>query len=330
MKSWFGRITEMSRKKAMPVLSFPSASLMGVSVKQLISDSSLQAEGMRAIANRCDTLASLSMMDLSVEAEAFGSTIRVDDHEVPTVYGSIVSTEEDVDNLAVPAVGAGRTGLYVDAIRRACGLIVDRPVFAGSIGPFSLSGRLMEMEEIMVNCYMEPDMVHKCLAKATQFLVDYCIAYRDAGADGIVMAEPAAGILSPALAEDFSNAYVKQIVDAVQTEEFAVIYHNCGNTLPMIDLIKEIGAYAYHFGNAVDMADILRAAPPDMVVLGNVDPSSQFRNGTPESVYAKTAEILAKCAAYPNFVISSGCDVPPSSPWGNIDAFFRAVEDFYT
>ena len=36
----------------------------------------------------------------------------------------------------------------------------------------------------------------------------------------------------------------------------------------------------------------------------------------------------ARCK-YPNFVISSGCDIPPASKWENIDAFFKAVDEFY-
>ena len=44
-----------------------------------------QAEGMKIIADSCPTAASVSLMDLSLEAEAFGSTIRVSDDEVPTV-----------------------------------------------------------------------------------------------------------------------------------------------------------------------------------------------------------------------------------------------------
>ena len=44
------------------------------------------------------------------------------------------------------------------------------------------------------------------------------------------MAEPLAGLLSPDLAQEFSADYVKQIVDAVQDDNFLVVYHNCGNT----------------------------------------------------------------------------------------------------
>jgi len=329
MKKWFEELLAAPTKKAMPVLSFPSTSLMDITVGELINDSALQAKGMKMIADRCNTAAAVSMMDLSVEAEAFGATIRTEDHEVPTVIGSIVNDEDDADNLKVPAIGAGRTGLYVEAIQKACELITDRPVLAGVIGPFSLSGRLMDMTEIMVNCYAEPDMVHTTLAKATEFLIAYCNAYKAAGANGIVMAEPAAGLLSPDLIHEFSTPYVKQIVDAVQTEDFAVVYHNCGNVVQLIDAIKTIGAYGYHFGNAIDMEELMSIIPSDMIAMGNVDPAGEFKNGTPESVYEKTTDVMKKCTKYPNFVISSGCDIPPLAPWDNIDSFFRAVADFY-
>lgn len=329
MKQWFSQLTAMEKKKAMPILSFPAISILGISVRELISDSSLQAKGMKLIADKCDTLASVSLMDLSVEAEAFGSAIKVDENEVPTVVGKIVSSEEDVENLKIPRIGAGRTGLYIEAIKEACDIITDRPVFAGVIGPFSLSGRLMDMTEIMVNCYIEQDMVHKCLDKVTDFLIEYINAYKNAGANGIIMAEPAGGLLSPQLIDEFSTPYVKKIVDAVESENFAIIYHNCGNTIPLFNSIRKIGASAYHFGNAIDISDMLALAPADMIIMGNIDPSSQFRNGKPDSVYAKTMELLNKCGANPNFIISSGCDIPPLSPWDNIESFFKAVSDYY-
>lgn len=330
IKQWFKDLLDADQKKAFPILSFPCVQLLGITVNELITDSSLQAKGMKAVADRCDTAASVSMMDLSVEAEAFGSTIRTDNHEVPTVVGSIVNSMEDAKSLEVPAVGAGRTGLYLEAMKKSCELIKDRPVFAGVIGPFSLAGRLIDMTEIMVNCYVEPEMVHETLKKATAFLIDYCKAYKTTGVAGIVMAEPAAGLLSPDLIEEFSTPYVKQIVDAVQDDSFAMVYHNCGNTVPLIDSIQKIGAFAYHFGNMIDIEDILQVVPDDMIVMGNIDPAGQFRSGTPESIYDETTVLLERCSKYKNFVISSGCDIPPLASWDNIDSFFKAVADFYS
>lgn len=330
MKQWVSSLIETKQKPPIPILSFPCVQLLGISVKDLISDSTLQAKGMKAVADRIPSGAAVSLMDLSVEAECFGSVIRVSDDEVPTVIGSVVNEPEEAENLQVPAVGAARSGLYVKAIEEAVTLIQDRPVFAGVIGPFSLAGRLMDVSETMIYCYDEPEMVHTVMEKATEFVIRYCRAYQDAGANGVMIAEPLAGLMSPKLAQEFAHPYAKQVIAAVQDEHFAVIYHNCGdNVALMAKDIYEMGAAGYHFGDAIRLADMLPDAPADALVMGNVSPSREFRNGTAASMEAAVRQVMEECSEYPNFLISSGCDIPPLSPWENIDAFFDAVNNMY-
>ncbi len=329
MKTWLEDMKNAPHKKAIPVLSFPSIQLMDISVKTLISDSDLQAKGMKLVADRVPSAASVSMMDLSVEAEAFGAQAIVSDDEVPTIHGAIITDEDEAEALEVPAVGAGRTGLYIEAIEKACRLITDRPVFAGVIGPYSLAGRLLDVSEVMILCYEDPDMVHTVLEKTTSFLIDYMNAYKKTGAAGVVVAEPLAGLLSPSLMEEFSAPYMKKIVDAVQTDEFLVIYHNCGDAIAnLVDGIVSCGAAAYHFGNAVDMKVMLKKMPDDVVVMGNIDPAGEFKDGTVESITKATKDLLDRCSMHKNFVPSSGCDIPPMAKWENIDAFFRTVEEY--
>ncbi len=331
MKQWCADQIAATRKKALPVLSFPAVQMMGVSVRDLIGSSDYQAEAMRLVAERVESAASVSCMDLSVEAEAVGSEIVVSDEEVPTVIGSIITEDSDPDDLAVPSVGAGRTGLYLEAIEKVVAQIDDRPVLAGIIGPFSLAGRLMDVSEIMVLCYEEPELVEAVLDKCTDFLVDYAKEYKRIGANGVVMAEPLAGLLSPALVDEFSSPYVRRVVSAVQDDSFAVVYHNCGGgAVKSIDSILSTGASAFHFGNAIEMSEVMPHIPSDCLALGNVDPAGELKNGTPGSIREKTLEILGKCSKYPNFVISTGCDIPPMAPWENIDAFFGAVDEFYS
>ena len=45
MREWLDAMRESPVKKAMPVLSFPAVQLMGISVRELISDSEAQARG---------------------------------------------------------------------------------------------------------------------------------------------------------------------------------------------------------------------------------------------------------------------------------------------
>ena len=331
MKAWKKNLIAAKTKKAMPVLSFPCVSLMDITVEQLTSSAELQAKGMKMVADRSPTSAAVSMMDLSVEAEAFGSKAHFMPGEVPTVKEALVTTPEEAEALKVPAVGAGRTGNYVEAIRQACDLITDRPVFAGVIGPYSLAGRLMGVSNIMIQCYDEPEAVHLVLQKATDFLVKYVLAYKAVGAHGVVIAEPLAGLLSPALSEEFSEPYVRQMAQAAQSDDFLVIYHNCGNNTPvMLESILRTGCDGYHFGDAITMADLVSQVPEDLLVMGNISPSAQFLNGTPESIRETTLKVMAACCPnHPNFVISSGCDIPPMSPWKNIDAFFAAVDEYY-
>ena len=302
MRLWLRDQISAKTKKAMPVLSFPGGRLIGVSVEELVKDGHLQAMCMESIAEKYPRMGiAVSLMDLSVEAEA----------------------------LRIPAVGEGRTGECIRGIREACEQITDRPVFAGMIGPYSLAGRLLDMTEIMILCYEDPDMVTTVLEKVTGFLISYAKALKQAGANGILLAEPAAGLLSPALIREFSTPYVKQIREAVEDETFLVMYHNCGNVVPQMNQIREVDAAAYSFGNAIDMEKALQAIPSDRIVVGNIDPAGILRNGTPETVRRETMQLLERCSVYPNFIISSGCDIPPMTPFENIDALFDAVREFY-
>lgn len=329
MNKWLQEIRKKENKRAMPVLTFPAVQLLDISVAQLISQSDLQVKALKMIHDRCHPLAIMGFMDLSVEAEAFGAQIRVREDEVPTVIGSLIHDEHEADALQIPEVGTKRTGLYIETIRKAKQEIRDCPVFAGCIGPFSLAGRLLDVTEAMIYCYDEPDMVHTVLDKVTEFLIQYIQSYKDAGADGVFMAEPLAGILSPALCDEFSSQYVKKIVDALDDDNFIVGYHNCGNnTLKMVDSLVSMGCRLYHFGNAISIKEMVEKIPQDVIVMGNIDPV-HLKDASQEDIIKETSQLLEEIGDVENFIISSGCDIPPLAKWENIDAFMKVAQDFY-
>ena len=103
----------------LPILSYPGGQLIGTSIGQLVKDSKLQAMAMKAVAERTNSAASVSFMDLSVEAECFGAQLAFSDDEVPTVTHSVVTSPEEIDSLEVPAVSSCRAPVYVEAVRIA-------------------------------------------------------------------------------------------------------------------------------------------------------------------------------------------------------------------
>lgn len=330
MHKWLEEVKTSPVKKPMPIMSFPAVQLLDIGVDELLSDSKLYAQGMKAVADRTDSLASVSFMDLSLEAEAFGAQIKYVEGEVPTVVGTLIEDEAAAEALQIPSVHSGRLDICFDGMKQALELIDDRPVFAGIIGPFSLAGRLVDVNKAMLYCKKKPELLHTVLRKVTDFIIAYAKEYKTIGANGVAMAEPLAGLLSPKLAAKFSEPYVREIAEALKDENFIVIYHNCGNAvLKQAESIYSTNCDAYHFGNAIDMAAMMEVTPSDIISMGNIDPAEQFTNGTPDSIREATLEVMEKCCKYPNFVISSGCDIPPGAKWENIDAFFAAAKEFY-
>lgn len=318
-----------NKNKTVPILSFPSTQLLGITVRELISSSDMQVKGMQAIAEKCSVGASLNMMDLSVEAEAFGAKIRFYDDDIPAVEKGIIEDIADAESILVPEVGAGRTSICIDGVKKAKEKITDIPVFCGVIGPYSLVGRLFDMTELMMECFDSPDEVKILLSKATEFIIKYIKAFKSVGADGVIMAEPAAGLLSPSLAEEFSMPFVQQIFNEINSDDFIIFYHNCGNAAgDMLDMIAELNADIIHLGNAINLKKAIEELPKDKIIMGNVNPVL-FRTGTPDDIRADVQRVFDECSAYENFMISTGCDVPAASKWENIEAYFEKVNELY-
>lgn len=328
MKEWMQGLINSDKRYALPVLTYPGLGLANKTVMEVITDGKAQFDCINSLAEKYPSAATVTIMDLSVEAEVFGSPIKFSDNEVPTVTTRIVEDEDSAKTLKVPKVGEGRTGVYLKAAELASQNITDRPVFGGHIGPYSLAGRLFDMTEIMVAAMLEPETVEIILDKCTEFLIEFSKGFKAAGANGVIIAEPAAGLLSPEMCRDFSSKYVKKIVDAVQDENFMVILHNCGNTKLLVPHMLATGAMGYHFGNAVNMLDIMPQIPEDRIAFGNIDPASVFKGGTSEEMKSKTLQLLKDMKPFRNYVLSSGCDVPPGTPLENVEAFYSALKEF--
>ncbi len=327
MKEWITDVIRNPKTVAVPVMTHPGIELIGHSVREACCDGQIHYEAIKALADKYPTAAATVIMDLTVEAEAFGAQIHFTEDAVPAVIGHLLNNADDIRALEVPSLKAARVPAYLKANLLSARNITDRPVLGGCIGPFSLAGRLYDMSEIMVLIYADPDAAHCLLSKCTKFILKYCQALKLTGVQGVVMAEPAAGLMSDDDCKRFSSDYVKYIVGMVQDDNFSVVLHNCGNTGHCTKAMVATGSAVYHFGNKCDMRQVIKDVPPTALAMGNVDPVSMFKEGTPEKMYEYTTLLISDMKAYPNFVLSSGCDTPPHTPMANIDAFFKALDD---
>lgn len=328
MRKWIADVIAKKQVAAIPIMTHPGIELIGHSVREAVTDGQIHYESIKALADKYPTAGATVIMDLTVEAECFGARIAFEEDAVPAVVGHLLNDVDDIRNLRVPSIGSGRIREYLKANLLAARNITDRPVFGGCIGPFSLAGRLYDMSEIMVLIYQNPEAADVLLEKCTEFILKYCMALKETGVSGVVLAEPAAGLMSDEDCGRFSSVYVKKIVDAVQDDCFSIVLHNCGNTGQCTNAMVMTGADIYHFGNKIDMVEAVKGVPADALAVGNLDPVLKFKDATSDEMYRCTMELLEATKDYPNFVLSSGCDTPPMTPFANIDAFFKALKDF--
>jgi uroporphyrinogen decarboxylase len=88
------------------------------------------------------------------------------------------------------------------------------------------------------------------------------------------------------------------------------------------------GARGLHFGNRVDMKEVLTEVPSNIIVFGNLDPVGVFKSSTPAQVAGETRKLLELTRDFPNFVLSSGCDIPPGVSLDNINAFYDTLKEY--
>lgn len=328
MKSWIAQQIENKTRISIPIMTHPGIEMIGKTVKEAVQNGDVHANAIKKLTEVFPSAATTVIMDLTLEAEAFGCQIEFQENDMPHILGRLVTCAEDIENLKVPDLNAGRMQEYLKANRLTVAFGIEKPVLAGVIGPFSLAGRLYDVSEIMMACYIEPDAIMLLLDKCTEFIIKYCRELKAIGCSGVVVAEPAAGLLSNEDCQMFSSEYVKRLVDELQDETFTVILHNCGNKGHCTDAMLYTGANAYHFGNAIDMVETLKYCPKDKLIMGNVDPVGVMKMLTPTEIKSYISDLLNRTAEFDNFVLSTGCDLPPHVPAGNVEAFFNALVAF--
>lgn len=328
INEWARQIIASKERIAIPIMTHPGIELINKTVSDAVQNGEIHAAAIKKLGETFPSVASTVIMDLTLEAEAFGCRIEFPKDDMPHIIGRLVSSSDEIEKLQVPDLSAGRVSQYLKANKLTVMSNIDKPVFGGVIGPFSLAGRLYDMSEIMMACYIDPNAIGILLQKCTNFIVNYCEELKRIGCSGVVVAEPAAGLLSNEDCKKFSSVYIKQLVDKVQDDSFMIILHNCGNKGHCTEAMLETQAAAFHFGNAIDMIETLKICPKDKLIMGNLDPVGVLKLSSPKEIKRITSDLLKRTAEFDNFILSTGCDLPPRVPFENIWALYDALNEY--
>jgi uroporphyrinogen decarboxylase len=314
------RITRSGRTWVAPLIGYPGARLTRTSVSENLLEAAVHLRSLQALYDRWRMDIVFPMMDLSVEAGALGLPVRFLDNAPATVVEHPVTSRDDLDRLRrVDILSDARLQGFLDVIQGMRSF--DAPLVASYVvGPFSLASLLMGASRAAMATVRDPALLHEVLSFATDVVASYACRTRDSGAELVVILEPSGVLLSPESFRVFSGAYVEQLVERISAP---CVLHVCGDSSPLLAAMVACGVQGLSLDSPVDLAAAAAGLPESVLLIGNVAPV-EVMGGIDEAAVIQTVRSLRESmAGYPNFVLSTGCDLPVNTPWENIDHLMR-------
>ncbi|NLE36990.1 MAG: methylcobamide--CoM methyltransferase [Pirellulaceae bacterium] len=316
---------EVDRPRVVPLAGFPGVQLTDSTIKQNMFNAELQARSIYKLMERVRPDAAFTMMDLSVEAGALGLPVRFPLDESATVEMHPVKTVADLDQYkVVDPMYDGRVWVFVETVRLLKKLL-DMPIGVYVSGPFTLAGLMMGANDIALAAIDIPEVVQAAVNFCEHVVIEYAKQLQRAGADVICVLDPTAMMLSPPMFWEFAGKSIRNVFRHLDTR---TILHVCGNTSHLIEKMCDTGAHGLSLDSLVNLPAIAPRVKKDVVIIGNVDPVTVMLQGKPRDVRGATLELMEAMRGYDNFLMSTGCDLPPETPLENIEELVRTAQGF--
>lgn len=320
------------RRLVAPLIGFPALKITGATIKLAQQNYGEHFKVMQAIQDTFKPDAIFPLMDLSVEANAIGRFTVFPKQESAIVVKDDFSLS-DIEKLeAIDISFDSRVNAYVETLRLMKNKLTPSILRGAYVtGPYTLSALLMGAEDAAISTILKPDELHKICILSTKKILDYVELLISAGAQIICILEPSAVMLGPAHFEQFSVKYVRKITDLCNQSGVISVYHICGNTMHLVEMMSEAGVDAISLDSAevgVDLPAVAKKISEDIIIIGNLSPIGSILKGTPDNVHKEVNELLKSMEPYSNFILSTGCDLPLETPVENITAFMKAARSY--
>jgi [methyl-Co(III) methanol-specific corrinoid protein]:coenzyme M methyltransferase len=267
--------------------------------------------------------------DLCIEAEALGCEINVYAHSedllYPTIKKKLIHNESEMDILLPENLAEkGRIPLLCEAIRMIRDDIgAEVPIGTYVLGPFTLAGQIMELNDLLKLSFKKPEKVGRLLDLLADAIIIVAGEMERAGADFITVREMGAtsDVLSPRVFKNLILPYLQKIFSKLTVPS---VIHICGKTNDIVPFMAESGAKALSVDQKNDLAESRKKLGSEALIFGNYDPYNVLVSGTEDLV----RQTIRRCLDDGASAIWPGCDIWPTVPGENIRAMMDEVQKY--
>jgi MtaA/CmuA family methyltransferase len=225
----------------------------------------------------------------------------------------------------------GRMPVVLEAIERLrAGLGPEVVIRAPGTGPFALASYLVGIDRFLLAVaklsrgrdeHLRPALEHM-LELTTGTLIRFGLAEIEAGADIVQCGDSLAScsVISPATFEEWVLPYHRRVFSAWKEAGATTLLHVCGDNTRILGLLADTGADIVAIDHLVDLASAKKEIGGRVTLIGNLDPVSVVRFGTPEDVTGAAEAALEAAASGGRYILGTGCEVPVGTATENLRA----------
>ena len=182
----------------------------------------------------------------NIETEALGAAVNRKKIDIfPEITTPLINDLNELESLPKLNDLGGRMPLFINATKRINYKYNEQVYIRGAVsGPFSMAGRLYSNNQLILDCILNPQGVHRLLEFCTDIIITHLRGYIQEKQDVVIfdsLASPP--LVSPEIYTDLILPFHQRIFEYMRKNEMEIRpLIMGGNTLPIIEKLTTTGA----------------------------------------------------------------------------------------
>ena len=195
-------------------------------------------------------------------------------------------------------------------------------------GPFTTAGQMYGLDGFLRATITHPETIHQMTEFAVRALKQYYKPHLEQRVIGLIsLADHSASsdMISRKAFAKFCLPPLMDFIDWARRDYHVDTWlHICGNTADKWDLMIDTGAVCLSLDQKVDLGMAKQVCMGKVCIAGNVDPVHAMDQGGIDDVLAAAKHCL-QAAGPDGFILTTGCEMTPTTPPGNVLAMMEAT-----
>lgn len=300
----------------MPITMMFAANHAGVKYGDYARDHRVMAETQIRFAEDFDADHVSTISDPAREASDCGAKVVYFEDQPPAIDEShaLLHDRTRLASLKIPdPLGGGRMHDRVKGVALMKEKVGRDKWIEGWVeGPIAEAADLRGINTILMDLYDDPIFVRDLFEFILEMELAFAKVQIEAGADILGMGDAAASLVGHSLYKEIIWPYEKRMVDGIHALGGRVRLHICGNTRHLSEWMGKLGCEIVDLDYLNPVGEARSKVGPEQILLGNIDPVSVLRDGTPDLVYKAIEQCHREGGT--RYIVSAGCEVPRDTP----------------